>query len=370
LVKKKFRLLISARDPGAARCIIPVIKTALERADLEICIFSQSPATECLADVRIDSIKAKSLPAEKEEDPRLSELLEEAKTIIENFKPDAILTGLSSPGIGIDEALIASAKNIDTYSIQDLEGLVVTAFGKTAKNYFVANNQSKQLTSRHKGIKIYTIGDLKYHQYSNLEPSTLRTEGRSTLGLNTNDRAITFYGQPAWHTSGYVSSIVELAKNLDQNQKIFYRPHPKETDTDIKNTIRIFEEKNLAIKIDGTACIEESLCATDAVITVYSTCATDLIHLIRNSKSPLGVAVYLFFEPDIKDIYIQDCGIEIPTQVESGFSFAVKQRELIKETIHLALLKSTASRVWDKVNKNLPPTKLAPNALLNIILGL
>ena len=126
------RLLVSARDPGAAQVLLPVLARAAADRRLELCVVAQEPAAGILrrAGFEVGDVRCPALVSSSS--PNASNLLDEADEILRRTAPHALLAGLSGPGIGIDEALLVRAKSIATYTIQDYPGYRVEGFGVRA----------------------------------------------------------------------------------------------------------------------------------------------------------------------------------------------------------------------------------------------
>ena len=91
------RLLISARDPGAAHSLLPVIRKALADERFDVSIAASGAAAEIFSRAGIPFHRC-GAAAEA--------LLAEADEALRRCSPDAVLVGLSGPDVGIDEALL------------------------------------------------------------------------------------------------------------------------------------------------------------------------------------------------------------------------------------------------------------------------
>lgn len=296
------KLLISARDPGAAKCMIPIIRFALSQGKVVPKIFAQSPAFEYFKaeGFPVHHIQCSSL--KDIHDPAQVELFQEADRILAAESPDAILTGLSGPGVGIDEALTFRGKKSLKYSVQDSDGQVVLGFDQAAPTYFVANEWAAAKTERYPNVEPVVVGSLRHACYAKLSPRQLRISGRSLLPPFTEKVIVGFYGQPAWQWQGYAQTITKLVASLRRvmpESLIVYRPHPKESKDERDATLAMFATGGLKVVTDPNSDIETSLCVPDIVVSCYSLCGMDQIYLQRQSDIALGTVLYLLFEPDL-----------------------------------------------------------------------
>lgn len=136
-VRKK-SVLLGCRDAGSAYNLVEAVKFHRYKPRFDIQIFCQSPAYEIFKREGLDPIHVE--PAVNDR------ALSLARKIIQQVKPDAILTGVSGPDIGIDEALIASSQHDNTYVFQDFWGYINRSSKHYAKHYFVIDKEAKRLT--------------------------------------------------------------------------------------------------------------------------------------------------------------------------------------------------------------------------------
>src|SRR5206468_2335257 len=131
-------------------------------------------------------------------------------------------------------------------------------------------------TKRRASVETIVVGSLRHANYGELDPCGLRREGRALIG--SPDPVIGFYGQPAWHLSGYQRTLEALAdclKELPFPFTVVYRRHPKESAADTARTHSIFSGRGVPLRADPASRVETSLCAVDLVAVCYSSCGID-----------------------------------------------------------------------------------------------
>ncbi len=111
-------ILVSARDPSAALALVPVVRHLAGLSTVTVHAVAQNPAYEIFQKESLNVVQVQSAPLNHRDDGGAAELLAEAREILDKVQPDVWLAGLSSPGIGIDEALWAHAGGIPSYSSQ------------------------------------------------------------------------------------------------------------------------------------------------------------------------------------------------------------------------------------------------------------
>ena len=101
------------------------------------------------------------------------------RKIIKKINPIALITGTSSPGLGIDEALLACAGEIHTYTIQDPVGFLVPGFGFTAKTQLIAGLTIKREKLSQNEVN---IGPIRFEQFQGIDTEHIGHEWRKNMG--------------------------------------------------------------------------------------------------------------------------------------------------------------------------------------------
>ncbi|KAA0577881.1 hypothetical protein FZ983_20055 [Azospirillum sp. B21] len=368
------RILFSARDPGAAQAMVPVIRCALSHPQVDSVVWAQGPAAEILAAAGLP-VRILDLPALPAPDaPGRDALLEAAGSLLESENPNAVVTGLSGPGAGIDEALLHCAVDRPRYSIQDFEGWVVPGFGRPAPTYFVADpgaaDRTRRQGERFGGIRTVVVGSLKHSHYGMLDPTALRRTGRAALP-HREWPLVGFYGQPAWQWPGYERSIIHLAQSLAARLPsaiVVYRPHPKESAAERSRSLGIFASAGLAAVADPNPAIEQSLCAVDLVTTCFSTCGIDHVHLQRRSPTPLGGVVFVMTEADLRDRLERETGLPVPWPAQDGLAEAALSAADLPDRLAAAIAEPVRRRAWERIRSRLEPAQTAPDTVIRHIL--
>jgi len=135
---RPFRLLISARDPGAANNLAPIARLAQASSTLTLHLVAAEPAARIFAE---HGLEPEKISAPDDTLPAL------AARLLEQHQPDAVLVGLSGPGRGIDEALLAAARGrVPSWALQDFWGDVNNGFGAYADTYLVRDDTAARIT--------------------------------------------------------------------------------------------------------------------------------------------------------------------------------------------------------------------------------
>jgi hypothetical protein len=360
--------LLSARDPGGAKVMFELAMTMDASELFEVQVVVQGAAREVF---RISGLRLHivDLPEISGRDAAAqTQLFQEVQKILDIVDPSVIITSLSGPGKGIDEAIAYIARDRPLYSIQDFEGWVVDGFGRHAPNYFVSTEWARALTQRRPEINALVVGPLKYLSYAKLDCADMRGRERSRLNI-VGAQIVTFYGQPAWNLSGYAESVDAFLRSMAElnDTQLLYRPHPKETEADRDHLVRHAREIGINVGICHAADPESSMAMSDLVVSIFSTICTDYLYLLQQSPSPLGCCLYLLFDERIRLYLKEDTGSELPAAVQTGDAPAVMHAATLTSSLRACLQSETRASQWHKAKYLLPhPTDAALNVISHL----
>ena len=361
------KLLISARDIGAASHLLEVICEAKESELFDVEVVANEPAYTYLKEHGITVSRCKTPPSSAKDS---TSLLQEAKQILEHHTPDAILVGLSGLNVGVDEALLhVSPETIPTYAFQDWWGDVNKQLGTLAKTYFVVDELAERLTLERGAERAIVVGAPKYARYKKLNIHHLQQEARNTVSENGEGIFVGFFGQPLIEYSGYLQTIdifADSLKTLSRPSTVIYLPHPRESSEAQEQVKSAFLHKGVSATIPKFEKIESPLAICDLVVTPFSTCGYDQIMLQSYASAPLGSVIYLLFEPDIREFYYENCGtMEIPP-ASKGLAAQVDRADKLSSILELSLKKGYQERCW-KLSLKLPRPHHSANYVIKQI---
>lgn len=365
---RPLRLLVSARDTGAAAHMAEIVPSLGAAAGIDVTLAADNPAFSYLRARGLGPRLFTGGSVATRNDSGAAGLRAAARQLLDDVKPDALLVGLSGPGIGIDEALLAEAPALPAYAVQDYPGWVVEGFGVKPRTFFVADAFAAEMTlSRQADAKVVIAGSAKHAAYARLDTQALRKAGRLELGEHTQH--VGFYGQPAWFMPGYEQAVTDFAFALSAIDGIdpFYRPHPKETADDRDRMQSIFSHAGLTLRLDPNEDIEQSLCAVDVVVTCFSSCGADQIHLQRQSSAPLGTVLYLFTEDDLRRHHTAHAGSDVPLYATMKLALLADDRNMISQGVRSALDPASSQAMWHRTRDLLPDPMPAGGIILATI---
>lgn len=359
-----WRLLLSARDPGAAENIAELARCALGGDTFEVCMVAAEPALTLL--------RAEGLPVEAAGLPdghgpsEAADLLDSARAVAERVRPDAILCGLSGPGAGIDEALIAACRELPSYALQDFWGDVNWSLGRAADLYFVLDADAAALTRARHGVAACVSGMPKYAALSRLDHARLRTAARARYGVADREALVGLFGQPLWHAEAYAEAVAEVAAAAAglAGARLCFRPHPKDSPEDRRRAAGIAAASGAAFTIDDGPSAIHLLAACDVACTAFSSCGLDAVMLNRASAAPLGGVVY-YLPPALRSLCREFAGLDRMPTVHQGVALVADSREALAALLPTAIRPETRAALWRRAREVMPD----PSGAAELILG-
>jgi len=306
-------LLLSARDPAAGHAMRNLIQQVERDSRFQVMVVSSSPASQLLKDIYCQHIQLSdeisNLPCNLES---------AAQSILDEFKPNAIVVGASGPDAGIDEQLVKLSKNIRSYVVQDFWGDVNLSLNVPADCYFVVDSFAAELTSKRVNKETCVVGSVRHAVYEMLDVNKLKESGKKSLGIKGDKPVVGYFGMPLGDHKGYwrtLESLVEILSGFSIS--LVYRPHPKENKLDIQRSDKILGVVDGYIR-DENLIVEETIAACDLILSCYSSCGVDSELLGRDFPNENRVSVFLLFDEEIFEYYQKTTYLDdIPTSIEN-----------------------------------------------------
>jgi hypothetical protein len=353
---RRARLLLSARDPGGAaqvRAVLPALR-ASRRFTLRL--VAGTPALEIL-DAAGEAPVAFALPngashVAREADAAL--LLAAAARLVREFEPDALLVGVSSLGLGLDEALLASAGNRPTFALQDYPGDANAIGGAYASLYFVRDDTAARLTQARFGAPARPVGSLRHAAYATLDVPALRAATRERLGVRDRRPVVGFFAQPAAIPGQSVAfeHLVAAVTDVAPRALVVLREHPKSLEQARPRLAALqaagLEAHDASLADDA----EPWLAACDVVATCFSHTSMDYAFLSAQCEQPLGAVLFLLSAPETRE-FMRGAGLTAPDGVETGLGLCAGSAAEVARLLRAALGEE-ARRAYHAASRRLP----------------
>ncbi|GAA0612327.1 MULTISPECIES: hypothetical protein [Thalassospira] len=365
----KYKILLTARDPAAALHLIEIAKCSRNFDDLHIDIVTQQPASRYFDEAGflttvVDLPPAKEMPSVEGEN-----LLQKSRDLIDSLKPDAVLSGLSTPfDGGLDEAITAVFKG-PKFVMQDFWGEANQFFGARAQLYFALDDEAVRLSENRHGLNAVSVGSPRHSAYQSMDINAIREKERRRIGASKETTVVGFYGQALHWVKGYRNTLnawVDAMIAQKGEYKALYRPHPREDKGDIRWTVQRFADAGMPCVICQGQDVEHSLLTCDVVCSAFSNCTYDVAYLNYFSEVPLITPVSLFFDPEIIDYFHKMVKLDEFPYLKSGLVLAINDVRDLSSVLALAGSKRVKEKYWSAA-KHLPSPIKAPEIVLNHI---
>lgn len=341
MTKRGIKILLSARDPGAAGNILALKKYLENDRQFDARIVASGDALAFFQYNRLQAIPFTfngSHFLRPGDDP--SSLITETAKLLNQENPDLIITSISSFGIGIDEALIATS-SIPTFSFQDFWGDANLGLGVVADKYFVLDKFAVDLSKKRWDIDAIVTGSPKYSLYKYKNISQIKEDTRKQIGFKSDYKAVGWFGQspsiPGHEQvlDDFLKALSSLLENSSLKLCFILKEHPKFQEM---HEVHLDKITKLGIKlydVTNDQNVEKWLIAADLIITPFSLTGLDHAYLSSYSKEPIGSVIYLMNNDKIRSFAKQACGMDKFPIVDEGVGkfFSVNDTSLLAEAI-------------------------------------
>lgn len=361
-----WKLLLSARDPGAAAGIAILTRAARRDRRFEAVVVAAPPADGALraANLPVEVIDAPVVSGPS--DPAVRDLTGKASTLIDRIRPDAIIVGLSGGGGGLDEALLAEAGQTPTFALQDFWGDANMTLGRAADIYLVIDQDAAALTRARTGALARVVGSVKHSFQRDHDFARARARARDRLDLTPDQPLMGWFGQPARLIPGYRETLEDLLADLSRDGRplsLTYRPHPKESPAERADTMALLARHGIQ-PLTAPATIEDSVAACDLVASVCSTSGVDALMAGRASPVPLSTAVFALFRAETAAWFRASTGLDEMPLARAGAAVGLDTTENLAETLHREARLSARAARWQVLQAAIPdPAGAAERAL-------
>ena len=309
---EKTRVLFSCRDPGGAGHILALYRAFRENGQFDVDLAASGIALAMLR-------KEGEVPcifecADGRDHLQLGEdatpLLDAARQLLAESRPHAVFVALSSFGIGIDEALLATCQ-VPSFAMQDFWGDVNLGLNRAAGLYFVLDDEADDLTRERWAVPTVPVGSPKHARYASIDVLALRHACRELLGISEDRRVIGFLNEsleiPGQEAA--FRSMVDSSAQIKQGPLFVFREHPKFV---MAREAHLSYMRSAGLEVvDATDKwnAEMVLAACDVITTTFSSCGLDHAYLSAYSRAPIGSVVYLMVNKAIRSYFHRTTGL-------------------------------------------------------------
>lgn len=367
------RLLLSARDPAAAQNIAAVCHALAADPRFALEVVAQQPAHAILRSRGVAARELPGLRAHTRDDADAGALLSLAKQLLDQLRPDVVLSGLSSPTPaegGIDEALFACA-GVPTLMLQDFWGELNAFFGAPPQVALVLDEHAAQQTAARHGTPTRVVGSPRHGEYAGFDSAAARQRVRERFVGRSPAAYIGLFGQPLHRLGGYRRTIeawMAEVESLPAPVRVIYRPHPREDAQQVRTTVDWLEAlrvEHVTLR-DGPP--EAALAACDVACTVFSNCAYDAAYLNYFSAQPLVSPLLMLFDEELLGVLACAGDYRRLPYIARGLTLPVWRREGLGPALRLAAQGPYRQQLWDAARTVLHDPRLAVTRIADEVL--
>ena len=325
------RLLVSARDPGAAVHLLPVIRDLGADPGFDLEVLAAPPGDRIFAAAGLDFERV------PDRGPALNRHL---MRTLDRFRPNAVLTGLSGPDAGLDEALLAvAAGRVPTFAYQDFWGDANLAGGTPADCYLVRDAYAARVTGQRHELPTVVVGAADAAASGRYRPGRRhRPPERHRVG---------WCGQPLWEVPGYTATFQTFARHF-RDATLLIKPHPKEDRPGLAYR-RLAPGRRIRIWRGSP---EGLFAQCELVASAFSNCALEQARYNAPAARRPAIPVQLLFDPRLRAVYRQWTGLDRLPLVEQGLAVGVARRSMLGPALserRLQRFAATARPGWRRL---------------------
>lgn len=382
-MNEKPLLIVTARDPASAHALLPLIPSLNQVYSLVAVL--QEPALSLLAD-ELAGVNNQAIAFPIIED--FASGIDEAQSwlLTKKWKQPlrtqndfeqrvyAVLTGISGPGFGVDEMMLAAANGmkIPTFSIQSAWGTINQETGVMPQTALVLDDAAIDINKQHyPSMKSIAVGSLQHAKYAELSPSGIRDLHRARFIEEKDQVLIGFYGQPIAELDAYQQTVEDFCIELKRWQKpfkILYRPHPKEAVSLEQNSTWNRLRKHFPdVILDPFQEVTTSLCCVDLVVSAFSTCCFDGLYLNELEDKPFNASVFLWFNKDLIQWATNCSDTKDLHLVKENLVLAVDNNNELLDVLETGLNKTQRFLLWQNARERLPSARHAVSLVLKVL---
>lgn len=360
------RVLMTARDAGAAFHLIEIANAARRRGDIALDFATQEPATRYFRAAGIATRPVDLPSASRPDTPEGAALLRAARQLIDETRPEMLLSGLSTPfDAGIDEAAVAAFDG-PSFVMQDFWGEANLMFGKPADLYLALDEEGVRLSAERHGLAATVVGSPRHSAYADLDLAGIRAKERRRLGISPDTTVFGFFGQALHALEGYRRTLrrfVEAVLAQERPCAVFYRPHPRESAEEGRWTYDLLRASGVRCVLGDAVKVEHALLACDVVCSMFSNCSYDVAYLNYFSPAPLITPVSLFFDADIVAYFRRMVRLAEFPYLKTGLVKAVREAGDLAGALAEAAAPADRARHWRNARSLADPSKAADRVL-------
>lgn len=349
--EEKKNVLIISRDPGSANALAPVIEL-LDR--------DNTIGMKVVTDGRSGEILQGKFSTE---DITPADMVLHADAVL--GRPDALLIAPSFSESGIETYAMATFPEVPTVLVEDyytssfelLQRLRERALPYPKKICVMDGEAKKLIVKEFPELeeRIEVTGQPAFDRFSSEDTEQIRTEVRRELGLEFEEKLITFISAGA--KMELIEKLAEELKKLKKKFKLAFGIHPRDN-TSPETYKKIFDAAGVAFVNAEQVGINRIGAASDAELLVVS---TEGLHAIYRRKPTMHITDPKFVVP-LKDL-------NPPPPVKLGASIGLDDMDSLAATVEQLLDPDSPenTELKKEMEKNYPVDGKSAERIVNLL---
>ena len=345
---------------------MPVYRKAQETGGFNAVIVAAGAAAGILALHSVSHINGSLITTDSRDSQSAADLAIWAESLLDREQPDLILTGLSGPEAGMDEALLVVA-TVPTFAIQDFWGDVNATLGRPAGTYFVGDEFARRMTIERGAARAIVTGQPEYELSVPVNPEACARKIRRHLTLDATEPLVAFMGQPLWDFSGYAETVemfIAACTEIATIRRIVYRPHPKETEDAFGTVTHFAERHGIRLDLDRGDSPTELTAAADILTTAFSMSGQDKIMTNLMADVPRGAVIFMM-HPELRQVFQGLTGLEQHPLVDMRLAAFADSGPSCRQQLEALLQTEPCLELRRKAEATLAQPKNASEKILN-----
>lgn len=362
-------VLLSARDVGAAGHVAAIARALMKRGR-PVQIVAQEPAYGTLVGSDLRVLGLREFLGDEGGLPGAAPVPSRVRAALDRLQPAALVLGQSNRAEeAIDDWLLAAAGPLPCVVMQDYWGEVQTG-SRQPDLYLVLDALAKAVTEQRCAVPCAVVGSPKHGAYALLDVMGLRAAKRAKHRVSQGARVVGFFGQDLGFLSGYHAVVDDVATAVQgEDVVLFYRPHPREGAAGAADVMERFSRCGARPLLWREGTVEAALAAADVIISCFSTCGYDALHLAATAEDYNPVVVYADYYEDIKKYWAPHAGMDRLPAVAEGLAHEAANGSDLWRIVHGAC-GSSAALQRDRLKDVIPDPRDAADAAADAVLAL
>lgn len=339
------RLLALARDAGAARHIVEIVKVAQAVASIDVRFVAADAAVRALGQCGepFEPFAVATPYGFDISETDAAHVRRALAQVFDAFAPDAVLVGLASFRGGIDDAglFLARRQGIPSLLLLDDVGHHHDTASLRPDCTLAVSDSIAEWARETLQVPVVMIGPPRHHALSTAPVECMRAQGRTIFGVADGIQLITFFAQTDL-LPGHDTNFDALLDTLRQRHasgaafEFLVRAHPGFPETGTQCHARA-KAAGIKAQLDVDSDPALVLASSDVVLSCVSSSIADYVWLARASDGLNAHLAYLLIGDPIRTHLEQEFGNWQPELARTGVAKVITSTAGLEDFLRASL---------------------------------